>query len=81
MKWTDKLESDVYERLCNCCTEKTDILTLTLARWLWMKEQEKYKEFKKEDALIYVLELLDCNSLNYDLTEDETAEILSSIPF
>ena len=78
-KWTWKLKSEVYERLCDCCTINGDILPLTQARWSWMKEQEKYKSFSKEDALVYILELLDSNSIDCDLTKDEYEEILDSV--
>jgi len=41
-----------------------------------MKEQGKDKlGFTKEDALISVLELLDCNSQFFDLTTDEYKEL------
>ena len=78
-KWTWRLKSDVYERLCNCRSKKADILPLTQARWSCMKEQEKYKLFSKEDALVYILELLDSNSIDCDLTKDEYEEILDSV--
>lgn len=78
-KWTSRLKSEVYERLCNCRSRKDDILPLTQARWSWIKEQEKYKSFSKEDALVYVLELLESNGNDYDLTHYEYGEILNSV--
>lgn len=74
MKWTDFLDPDVYERLGNCRSLKSDIPALVNAKWASLKESGKDKEgFDKEDALVYVLELLDCNGQDFgaDLTTDE----------
>lgn len=71
-KWMEKLDPHVLERLGNCCSRKSDIGPLTEARWAWMRETGKDKEgFIKEDALVYVLELLDCNGQFFDLSRDE----------
>jgi len=77
-KWTDNLPHDVYIRLGECRNTKKDIEILVNTRWAWMKTQEEYKECEKEDALIYILELLDCNSQYElaDLTVDEYNEYL-----
>ena len=72
-KWTDLLASDVYARLCNCCSRKSDILPLARAKWTQLKTKPGYEE---EDALVAVLELLDCNSIYIDLTPDEYDDIL-----
>lgn len=70
--WTDNLAEDVRMRLGECRTRKTDIPALVAAKWLSYKESGKAeKGFTKEDALVDVLELLDCNSCFFDLTEDE----------
>ena len=76
-KWTDNLPNDVYLRLCECRNTKKDIGVLVNTRWAWMKTKEKYNGFKKEDALVYILELLDCNSQYEiaDLTVDEYNEL------
>ena len=75
--WTDKLESGVYERLCNCRSRKSDIEPLTNAKWAAMKEAGKDKQgFTKEDALVAVLEMLDCNGQCFDLTVDEYNELI-----
>jgi hypothetical protein len=76
MKWTDNLPDAVYNRLCACRSLKSDILILTQARWKYLKTKEKYC---KEDALIYIFELLDSNSQYIDLTKDEYDDILQSI--
>lgn len=75
--WTDKLENDVVKRLANCNSLKRDIKPLTNAKWAAMKEVGKDKQgFTKEDALVSVLELLDCNGQCFDLTADEYNEII-----
>lgn len=76
MKWTDFLDGEVYERLCNCCSLKSDILPLAQAKWTTLKNKSG---FEKEDALVAVLEQLDCNSCFFDLSSDEYDIILSSI--
>lgn len=71
-KWTDHLPADVYTRLCNCRSRREDIETLVNTRWWYMKETGKDKEgFTKEDALVYILDLLDSNSQYIDLTRVE----------
>lgn len=61
--WTNKLPEEVARRLENCRTIKADLPALVNARWLRYKELGKDAEgFTKEDALVSVLELLDCNS-------------------
>ena len=79
--WIDRLEYGVYERLVNCKSKKSDIEPLVNAKWASMKEAGKDKEgFTKEDALASVLELLDSNSQDFDLTEDEYNELIREIP-
>lgn len=75
-KWTEHLNSGVYQRLCNCQTIKSDLPSLVSAKWLFYKETGKDTQgFTKEDALIAILELLDCNSQYIDLTKDEYNEL------
>lgn len=70
--WTDSLAEDVCTRLGECRTRKADIPALVSAKWLSYQENGKAaKGFTKEDALVAVLELLDCNSCYFDLTKDE----------
>lgn len=72
MKWTDRLESGVYGRLCSCNSRMSDIEPLVNAKWGSMKETGKdQKGFTKEDALISILELLECNGQFFDLTAEE----------
>ena len=74
--WTDNLAEDIGTRLANCRTRKEDLPALLNAMWLSYKENGKSeKGFTKEDALVAVLELLDCNSCFFDLTRDEYREL------
>ena len=71
-RWTDYLPEAVYTRLCNCQTLKTDLPVLVSAKWRdYVKAGKDKAGFTKEDALISVLELLDCNSCGIELTKDE----------
>lgn len=70
--WLKHLSSDVFNRLCSCRTTKEDLRELVNAKWLTYKEEGLAdRGFTKEDALVAVLELLDCNSLSFDLTATE----------
>ena len=77
LKWTDALPSDVYLRLCECRNIKADLPILVNVRWSWMKTQEKYEGLSKEDALVFIMELLDANSQwnLVDLTREEYNEL------
>lgn len=76
--WTERLSGDVCNRLANCRSRKEDLPELVNAKWASMKEQGKDQEgFTKEDALVSILELLDCNgqwSLT-DMTREEYDEL------
>lgn len=74
-KWVEFLPEDVYQRLANCNSMKSDIPVLVNAKWRSYRESSKDKQgFTKEDALIEVLELLDCNCCDTALTYDEYHE-------
>lgn len=74
--WLQHLSSDVYMRLSNCRTIRSDLQELVNAKWLSYKENGKAEQgFTKEDALVAVLEFLDSNSQSFDLTEDEYNEL------
>lgn len=75
-KWTDLLDQDVYNRLANCRSKKEDVLPLAQAKWATLKQKEG---FGKEDALIAILELLDCNSCEVDLSLEDYNNILCQI--
>lgn len=78
-KWTDSLKEDIYERLCGCYSTKDDILPLAQSRWSWIKQRERCELYSKEDALCFVLELLEANSCDFELTQDEYNEVLNNI--
>ena len=75
-KWTDFLSEEVYNRLAACRSTKEDVPPLAKAKWAILQHKEG---FTPEDALVSILELLDCNSCNFDLTIDEYNDILSEI--
>lgn len=58
--WDDTLLEEVYNRLVNCQTVKVDLPILLAAKWGWMKDKAGYT---KEDCLVDILKLLDCNGL------------------
>ena len=58
--WIDTLPEEVYNRLANCRTFKADLSILLAAKCSWMKDKAGYT---KEDCLVDILELLDCNGL------------------
>lgn len=75
-KWADHLPEDVYVRLADCRSTKADVQTLVNAMWYWFREKGNDRRgYTKEDALISVLELLDCNSCDIELTSDEYQEM------
>ena len=70
--WTDNLSGEVCSRLSECRSLKADIPILVNAKWTAMVEAGKDKEgLTKEDALVDILELLDCNGQYFDLTKEE----------
>ena len=76
MKWTKYLDSDVEARLKQCCSLRSDIPLLVNAKWLSYKENGKDKQgFTKEDCLIQILELLESNSQDFELTREEYNEL------
>ena len=70
--WTDYLPVDVHNRLCNCCSRRSDLEILVNAKWRMMVEEGKKEQgFTKEDALVCILDLLDCNGQFFDLSSGE----------
>jgi len=70
--WADYLPEDVRNRLCNCCIRRSDLEILVNAKWRKMVEDgRKEQDFTKEDALVYILDLLDCNGNSFDLSHAE----------
>lgn len=68
--WTEFLTDTVYDRLCDCTTVKEDLRELVDCRFAHMD-----KARTKEDALVSVLELLDANGRDFDLTVSEWDEL------
>ena len=76
MHWTSYLSSEVSDRLGNCTTIKSDIKELVDAKWRSYKENGKdQRGYTKENALISILEMLDCNSCYFDLSKEEYNEL------
>ena len=70
--WMHDLSNEVFNRLCDCRTTKADLPELVNAKWNSFKENGKAdRGFTKEDALVDILEFLDCNSCYFDLTREE----------
>ena len=74
----DRLPADVYSRFCECHTRREDLPVLVDCYWASMVERgDDKKGFKKEDALVSVLDWLDCNSCWFDLTRDEYNSLIA----
>ena len=73
--WTDGLETDIYNRLCDCRTIRSDIPALFKAMW----KNNENKDLTKSDVLISVFELLDCNNRFFDLSEKEFDDIIKEV--
>ena len=71
--WTDYLSHNVYMRLAQCQTTKGDLPILLNAKWQWAQDTGKYNGYTKEDILVDILDLLDCNGLDSvtELTMEE----------
>ena len=73
VSWLDYLPYNVRLRLAQCQTTKGDLSILLDAKWRWVQDTERYNEHTKEDALVDILDLLDCNGLDSvtELTMEE----------
>ena len=73
--WIDALPEEVYNRLANCRTIKADLPILLEAKYSWKKGTIEYT---KEDCLVDILDLLDCNGLGgvTDLTIEEWESLI-----
>lgn len=79
-RWTEELPEGVYMRLCACASRKSDLIPLTQAKWNMLKEHGlDASGFGKEEALISVLELLDENGIDFELTKSQYDEILNRV--
>ena len=61
--WTEYLPCAVYVRLGECRTRKSDLPILLNAKWRWAQDTGHYNGYTKEDILVDILDLLDCNGL------------------
>ena len=73
-KWIERISPAVYNRLEECRTIKADLPELVAARYAQYQEEGK-SNFTKEDAVIMILELLDCNGFDCVLSKDEYNEL------
>ena len=71
--WTKYLPYAVYARLAECHTRKADLPILLEAKWQWAQDTGRYSGYTKEDFLVDILDLLDCNGLDSvtELTQEE----------
>ena len=71
MKW-DLLTSEQFNRLCACCSRKSDIVPIA-------KCYKVEKNIPAEDALIMAFEHLDMNGQFFDPTKEEYEEMLAQV--
>lgn len=71
--WLDYLPHNVYVRLVQCQTTKSDLPVLLDAKWQWAQDTGHYNGYTKEDILVDILGLLDYNGLDNvtELTMEE----------
>lgn len=70
--WMKNLPADVYDRLAACHSIRSDIKILVNVKWAAMiADGAKEQGFIKEDALVYILDLLDSNGQFVDLSRGE----------
>ena len=70
-KWTDYLSEEVYVRLCECRTNKADIPELVESTWKTMEYPHT-----KEDALIWIIDLVYMNDCFIELTTEEWDKLI-----
>lgn len=73
ISWLDYLPYNVRLRFVQCQTTKGDLSILLDAKWQWAQDTGHYRGYTKDDILIGILDLLDCNGLN-NITELTTEE-------
>lgn len=76
MSWLDNVPENVRMRLCDCKSTKSDVSVLAKAKWMQLRKNDYYCP---EDAFVEVLELLDCNGFDNELTIDEYNDILAEL--
>ena len=73
VSWLDYLTYSVRLRLAQCQTTKDDLSILLDAKLQWEQDTGHYSGYTKEDLLVDILDLLDCNGLDSvtELTVEE----------
>ena len=71
--WLDYLPHNVYMRLVQYKTIKEELSILLDAKWQWAQNEGRYNSYTKDDMLVDILDLLDCNGLEIvtELTIEE----------
>lgn len=64
ISWLDYLSYNANMRLAQCQTTKHDLPILLDAKWLWAQDIGHYRDYTKDDILVDILDLLDCNGLD-----------------
>lgn len=64
VSWLDYLPHNVYLRLAQCQTTKGDLSILLDAKCQWAQDTGHYRRHTKDDILVGILDLLDCNGVN-----------------
>ena len=73
VSWLDYLPYNVRLRLAQCQTIKVDLPILLEAKWQWAQDTGHCNGYTKDDILVDILDLLDCNGLDSvtELTMEE----------
>ena len=60
----DCLPYNVHFQLVQRQTAKGDLPILLDAKWQWTQDAGRYNDHTKEDMLVYILDLLECNGID-----------------
>lgn len=73
VSWLDYLPHNVYLRLAQCQTTRSDLPILLDAKCQWAQDTGNYNGYTKDEMLVDILDLLDCNGLGIvtELTTEE----------
>lgn len=64
VNWVDYLHGEVYCRWLDRETIKLDLPILLDAKCQWAQDTGHYNGYTKDDTLVDILDLLDCNGLD-----------------
>lgn len=78
ISWIDYLPYNVRLRLAQCQTTKADLPILLDAKWQWTQDTGHYRGHTKDNILVDILDLLDCNGLDSvtQLTMEEWSNLV-----